>query len=45
MEEPSVQGVGHVLSMYIDPDEILVDLNFKESTATGDAADAIAGLG
>ncbi|MBT2335244.1 cation diffusion facilitator family transporter [Variovorax paradoxus] len=46
MEQPSVQDVGHVLSMYIGPDEVLavVDLNFKEGTATGEAADAIAAI-
>ena len=43
MEQPSVSDVGRVLSMYIGPDEVLaiVDVNFKEGTATGDAADAI----
>ncbi|BEP47999.1 MULTISPECIES: cation diffusion facilitator family transporter [Variovorax] len=46
MEQPSVQDVGHVLSMYIGPDEVLavVDLNFREGTATGEAADAIAAI-
>jgi cation diffusion facilitator family transporter len=46
MAQPSVSGVGHVLSMYIGPDEVLVviDLNFKEGTATGEAADAIAAI-
>jgi divalent metal cation (Fe/Co/Zn/Cd) transporter len=46
MEQPSVQDVGHVLSMYIGPDEVLavVDLNFREGTATGEAAEAIAAI-
>lgn len=46
MEQPSVSDVGRVLSMYIGPDEVLaiVDLNFKEGTATGDAADAISAI-
>jgi hypothetical protein len=32
--------------MYIGPDEVLavVDLNFREGTATGEAADAIAAI-
>jgi divalent metal cation (Fe/Co/Zn/Cd) transporter len=46
MEQPSVRDVGRVLSMYIGPDEVLaiVDVNFKEGTATGDAADAISAI-
>ena len=46
MEQPSVSDVGRVLSMYIGPDEVLaiVDVNFKEGTATGDAADAISAI-
>ncbi|MEJ1167921.1 cation diffusion facilitator family transporter [Variovorax sp. CCNWLW235] len=46
MEQPSVSDVGHVLSMYIGPDEVLaiVDVNFKEGTATGEAADAISAI-
>jgi cation diffusion facilitator family transporter len=46
MQQPSVQDVGHVLSMYIGANEVLVviDLNFKEGTATGEAADAIAAI-
>jgi len=46
MEQPSVSNVGRVLSMYIGPDEVLaiVDVNFKEGTATGDAADAITAI-
>lgn len=46
MEQPSVSDVGHVLSMYIGPDEVLaiVDVNFKEGTATGEAADAITAI-
>lgn len=46
MAQPSVSDVGHVLSMYIGPDEVLaiVDVNFKEGTATGEAADAIAAI-
>ncbi|MCR8959511.1 cation diffusion facilitator family transporter [Variovorax sp. S2] len=46
MEQPSVSDVGHVLSMYIGPDEVLaiIDVNFKEGTATGEAADAITAI-
>ncbi|QGW81607.1 cation diffusion facilitator family transporter [Variovorax paradoxus] len=46
MEQPSVSDVGHVLSMYIGPDEVLaiVDVNFKEGTATGEAADAVSAI-
>jgi cation diffusion facilitator family transporter len=46
MQQPSVRDVGHVLSMYIGANEVLVviDLNFKEGTATGEAADAIAAI-
>ncbi|MDR6886292.1 MULTISPECIES: cation diffusion facilitator family transporter [Variovorax] len=46
MEQPSVSDVGHVLSMYIGPDEVLaiVDVNFKEGTATGEAAEAISAI-
>ncbi|WP_341887003.1 cation diffusion facilitator family transporter [Variovorax sp. YR752] len=46
MAQPSVQDVGHVLSMYIGANEVLaiVDVNFKDGTATGEAADAIAAI-
>jgi cation diffusion facilitator family transporter len=46
MEQPSVSNVGRVLSMYIGPDDVLaiVDVNFKDGTATGDAADAISAI-
>lgn len=46
LQQPSVQEVGRVLSMYIGPNEVLaiVDLNFKDGTATGEAADAIAAI-
>jgi cation diffusion facilitator family transporter len=46
MEQPSVSEVGRVLSMYIGPDDVLaiVDVNFKDGTATGDAADAISAI-
>jgi cation diffusion facilitator family transporter len=46
MQQPSVHDVGHILSMYIGANEVLVviDLNFKEGTATGEAADAIAAI-
>ena len=46
MEQPSVEGVGRVLSMYVGPDEVLVvvDVDFKDDTPTGDAADAIAAI-
>jgi cation diffusion facilitator family transporter len=46
MAQPSVSDVGHVLSMYIGPDEVLaiVDVNFKEGTATGEAAEAISAI-
>jgi cation diffusion facilitator family transporter len=46
MEQPDVEDVGHVLSMYIGPDEalVIVDVNFKDDTPTGDAADAIAAI-
>ncbi|WP_180838901.1 cation diffusion facilitator family transporter [Variovorax sp. RO1] len=46
MQQPSVQDVGHVLSMYIGANEVLaiVDVNFKDGTATGEAADAIAAI-
>ncbi|MDQ0571435.1 cation diffusion facilitator family transporter [Variovorax paradoxus] len=46
MEQPSVRDVGRVLSMYIGPNEVLaiVDVNFKEGTATGEAADAISAI-
>jgi divalent metal cation (Fe/Co/Zn/Cd) transporter len=46
MEQPSVENVGHVLSMYIGPDEalVIVDVNFKDDTPTGDAAEAIAAI-
>lgn len=46
MEQPGVEDVGRVLSMYIGPDEVLVvvDVNFRDDTQTGDAADAIAAI-
>ncbi|QRF54897.1 cation diffusion facilitator family transporter [Variovorax paradoxus] len=46
MAQPSVEEVGRVLSMYIGPDQVLaiVDVNFKDDTDTGDAADAIAAI-
>ncbi|WP_454902832.1 cation diffusion facilitator family transporter [Variovorax gossypii] len=46
MEQPGVKDVGRVLSMYIGPDEVLVvvDVNFRDDTQTGDAADAIAAI-
>ncbi len=46
MAQPSVEDVGRVLSMYIGPDEVLaiVDVNFKDDTDTGEAADAIAAI-
>jgi cation diffusion facilitator family transporter len=46
MDQPSVEDVGHVLSMYIGPDEVLaiVDVNFRDDTPTGDAAEAIAAI-
>ena len=46
MEQPSVQDVGRVLSMYIGANEVLaiVDVNFKDGTPTGEAADAIAAI-
>ncbi|WPG35731.1 cation diffusion facilitator family transporter [Variovorax sp. EBFNA2] len=46
MQQPSVQDVGRVLSMYIGANEVLaiVDVNFKDGTATGEAADAIAAI-
>ncbi|WP_422086785.1 cation diffusion facilitator family transporter [Variovorax sp.] len=46
MEQPGVEDVGHVLSMYIGPDEVLVvvDVNFRDDTQTGDAADAVAAI-
>jgi len=46
MEQPGVEDVGHVLSMYIGADEVLVvvDVNFRDDTSTGDAADAVAAI-
>ncbi|MET3376473.1 cation diffusion facilitator family transporter [Variovorax boronicumulans] len=46
MQQPSVRDVGRVLSMYIGANEVLaiVDVNFKEGTSTGEAADAIAAI-
>ncbi|WP_418125778.1 cation diffusion facilitator family transporter [Variovorax sp. 160MFSha2.1] len=46
MEQECVEEVGHILSMYIGPDEVLVivDVNFKDDTPTGEAADAIAAI-
>jgi cation diffusion facilitator family transporter len=46
MEQPSVEDVGHVLSMYIGADEalVIVDVNFKDDISTGEAGDAIAAI-
>lgn len=46
MAQPSVKEVGRVLSMYIGPDQVLaiVDVNFKDDTDTGEAAEAIAAI-
>lgn len=46
MEQPGVEDMGHVLSMYIGADEVLVvvDVNFRDDTSTGDAADAVAAI-
>ncbi|MCR6476025.1 cation diffusion facilitator family transporter [Variovorax sp. ZS18.2.2] len=44
MAQPSVEDVGHVLSMYIGADEalVIVDVNFKDDISTGEAGEAIA---
>ncbi len=46
LAQPSVEDVGHVLSMYIGPDEVLVvvDVNFKDDVSTGEAGEAIAAI-
>lgn len=46
MEQPSVEDVGHVLSMYIGADEalVIVDVNFKDDISTGEAGEAIAAI-
>ena len=46
MEQPSVEDVGHVLSMYIGADEalVIVDVNFKDDISTAEAADAISAI-
>ncbi|MFM9923745.1 cation diffusion facilitator family transporter [Variovorax sp. H27-G14] len=46
MAQPSVEEVGHVLSMYVGPNDVLVvvDVNFHDDTDTGEAADAIAAI-
>jgi len=46
MAQPSVEEVGHVLSMYVGPDDVLVvvDVNFHDDTDTGEAAHAIAAI-
>jgi divalent metal cation (Fe/Co/Zn/Cd) transporter len=46
MEQPSVEDVGHVLSMYIGADEalVIVDVNFKDDISTGEAGDAITAI-
>ncbi|MGJ7615388.1 MULTISPECIES: cation diffusion facilitator family transporter [unclassified Variovorax] len=46
LAQPSVEDVGHVLSMYIGPDEVLVvvDVNFKNDVPTGEAGEAIAAI-
>lgn len=46
-EQPSVRDVGRILSMYMGPDEVLVtvDIDFRDGTATGEAAAAIQAIG
>ncbi|MDQ0072328.1 cation diffusion facilitator family transporter [Variovorax boronicumulans] len=46
MEQPSVEDVGHVLSMYIGADEalVIVDVNFKDDISTGEAGDAVTAI-
>ncbi len=46
MAQPSVEEVGHVLSMYVGPNDVLVvvDVNFHDDTDTGEAAAAIAAI-
>jgi cation diffusion facilitator family transporter len=46
LAQASVEDVGHVLSMYIGPDEVLVvvDVNFKDDVSTGEAGEAIAAI-
>ena len=46
LAQPSVEDVGHVLSMYIGPDEVLVvvDVNFRNDVPTGEAGEAIAAI-
>jgi cation diffusion facilitator family transporter len=46
LAQPSVEDVGHVLSMYIGPDEVLVvvDVNFNDDVSTGEAGEAIAAI-
>jgi divalent metal cation (Fe/Co/Zn/Cd) transporter len=43
---PAWKNVGHVLSMYVGPDNVLVvvDVNFHDDTDTGEAAEAIAAI-
>jgi cation diffusion facilitator family transporter len=46
MAQPSIEDVGHVLSMYIGADEalVIVDVNFRDEISTGEASDAIAAI-
>ena len=46
LAQPGVEDVGHVLSMYIGPDDVLVivDVNFRDDMPTGDAGQAIAAI-
>lgn len=46
MAQPSVEEVGHVLSMYIGAEEalVIVDVNFKDDISANEAAEAIAAI-
>ena len=46
LAQAGVEDVGHVLSMYIGPDDVLVivDVNFRDDMPTGDAGQAIAAI-
>lgn len=46
MAQPRVEEVGRVLSMYVGPDNVLVvvDVNFRDDTDTGEAAEAVAAI-
>ncbi|MBJ2154417.1 cation diffusion facilitator family transporter [Variovorax sp. IB41] len=46
MAQPSVEDVGHVLSMYIGADEalVIVDVNFRDDISTGEAGEAVAAI-